>query len=73
MVGTCAMGDSMSGVVDSELRVRGVQRLRIVDSSIMPTLPGGQSGAPTMMVAEKGADLIRKAAVPVRISQSSTS
>lgn len=58
MVGTCRMGSDSESVVDPELRVRGVRNLRVVDSSIMPTLPGGQSGAPTMMIAEKGADLI---------------
>lgn len=58
MVGTCAMGTSATSVVDPQLRVRGVRGLRIIDSSVMPTLPGGQSGAPTMMIAEKGADFI---------------
>lgn len=62
MVGTCAMGTSVTSVVDPELRVRGVRGLRVIDSSVMPTLPGGQSGAPTMMVAEKGADMVLSAA-----------
>lgn len=65
MVGTCAMGDDAhaeSAVTDPSLNVRGVHRLRVVDSSVMPVLPGGQSGAPTMMVAEKGADMILEAA-----------
>lgn len=62
MVGTCAMGMSASSVVDPQLQVRGVRGLRIIDSSVMPTLPGGQSGAPTMMIAEKGADLVLEAA-----------
>lgn len=62
MVGTCSMGKSSDSVVDAELRVRGVQRLRVIDSSVMPTLPGGQSGAPTMMVAEKGADIVLSSA-----------
>jgi len=60
-VGTCKMGpanDPMA-VVDSELRVRGVDNLRVVDASIMPTVPGGNTNAPTIMVAEKGADIIR--------------
>lgn len=61
MVGTCRMGDDDESVVDSELRVRGVDRLRVVDSSVMPTLPGGQSGAPTMMIAEYAADLLKQA------------
>lgn len=63
MVGTCRMGTDHGAVVDTELKVKGVSRLRVVDSSVMPTLPGGQSGAPTMMIAEKGADLIREAAL----------
>lgn len=62
MVGTCRMGTGEDAAVDPELRVKGVSRLRVIDSSVMPTLPGGQSGAPTMMIAEKGADLIRAAA-----------
>lgn len=62
MVGTCRLGDDEDSVVDRELRVRGVKGLRVIDSSVMPSLPGGQSGAPTMMIAEKGADLVREAA-----------
>ena len=58
MVGTCQMGTGSDAVVDPELKVRGVGGLRVIDSSIMPTLPGGQSGAPTMMIAEKAADMI---------------
>ena len=54
-VGTCAMGS----VVDSELRVHGVERLRVVDASVMPTVPRGNTNAPVIMVAEKAADLIR--------------
>jgi choline dehydrogenase-like flavoprotein len=54
-VGTCAMGT----VVDSELRVHGVESLRVVDASIMPTVPRGNINAPTIMVAERAADLIR--------------
>ncbi|PXF43763.1 Alcohol dehydrogenase [acceptor] [Gracilariopsis chorda] len=61
MVGTCRMGRGEDCAVDSELRVRGVEGLRVIDSSVMPTLPGGQSGAPTMMIAEKGADLVLQA------------
>jgi choline dehydrogenase len=53
--GTCAMG----AVVDSELRVHGVERLRVVDASVMPVVPRGNTNAPVIMVAEKAADLIR--------------
>jgi len=54
-VGTCAMGT----VVDAELRVHGVQSLRIADASVMPAIPRGNTNAPTIMIAEKAADLIR--------------
>jgi choline dehydrogenase len=63
-VGTAKMGlasDPMM-VVDGELRVAGIERLRIVDASIMPTITSGNTNAPTMMIAEKGASLIRAAA-----------
>jgi choline dehydrogenase-like flavoprotein len=58
-VGTCRMSDSaQDAVVDSRLRVHGLERLRIVDASIMPLIPGGNTHAPTVMIAERGADLI---------------
>jgi choline dehydrogenase len=62
-VGTCKMGPDSdpTAVVDAQLRVRGIDALRIADASIMPTLIGGNTNAPTIMIGEKAADLIRTA------------
>ncbi|HEY4460258.1 MAG TPA: GMC oxidoreductase, partial [Pseudonocardiaceae bacterium] len=58
-VGTCAMGSGENAVVDPELRVRGVDGLRVVDASVMPKVIRGNTNAPTIMIAERASDLIR--------------
>ena len=57
-VGTCKMGSDENAVADSNLRVHGIQNLRVIDASIMPTITSGNTNAPTIMIAEKAADLI---------------
>lgn len=56
---TCAMGEGADAVVDATLRVRGIDNLRVCDASVMPTLVTGNTNAATIMLAEKGADLVR--------------
>jgi choline dehydrogenase len=57
---TCTMGSDPAGsVVDARLRVHGVDALRVIDASIFPTITSGNTNAPTVMVAEKGADMVR--------------
>lgn len=58
-VGTCAMGDHPDAVVDAELRVHGLRGLRVIDASVMPEVPRGNTNAPTIMIAERAADLLR--------------
>jgi choline dehydrogenase-like flavoprotein len=58
-VGTCRMGSDAEAVVDTELRVRGVQCLRVIDASVMPSVPRGNTNAPTIAIAERAADLMR--------------
>ena len=62
MIGTCKMGVDDASVVDPELRVRGVANLRVVDTSICPTIPSSNTNAAAIAIGEKGADLVLAAA-----------
>ncbi len=59
-VGTCSMGSDARSVLDPELRVRGVERLRVIDASVMPKVTSANSNAASLMIGEKGADLVRR-------------
>jgi choline dehydrogenase-like flavoprotein len=65
-VGTCRMGTDERAVVDPELRVRGIDRLRVADASVMPNVIGGNTNAPCMMIGERCAELMRGKAAQAR-------
>ena len=62
-VGSCRMGADAGSVVDPELRVRGVEGLRVMDTSVMPVIPSGNTNGPTMAMAWRAADIIRRVVV----------
>jgi len=72
-VGTCRMGTDADAVVDPQLRVRGVDGLRVIDASVFPTITSGNTNAPVIMVAERGADLILNKPTPTTMSDAGRS
>jgi choline dehydrogenase len=68
-VGTCSMAAGHGRVVDAELRVQGVDGLRVADASVMPTIPGGNTYAAVLMIAERAADLIRGRTLPPQLER----
>lgn len=70
-VGTCRMGVDELAVVDPELRVRGLDGLRVVDTSVIPRVPRGHTNWPVVMVAERAAEIVRRGAGAYRFSISS--
>ena len=63
-VGTCTMGVGPNAVVDAQLRVRGIEGLRVADASVMPDEPSGNTNVPTIMIGEKAADMLRGRRLP---------
>jgi choline dehydrogenase len=67
--GSCKIGHDEMAVVDTELRIRGIERLRVIDASIMPTLISGNTQAPSIMIGEKGAAMMLGEPTVVRTAQ----
>src|SRR6202034_712099 len=65
---TCKMGQDSMAVVDDQLRVQGIEGLRVIDASVMPAVTSTNTNAPTIMIAEKGAARVRAAATGVRLA-----